>query len=82
MQDVLCDKKRLIDYHLLAQETSSLFKTLTRDKGVHHPDTVIAGRAYKRSLELAKHGGRIILPNHLCKKIGKQLWDYISWINH
>jgi hypothetical protein len=43
------------------------------DQFMHDPDAVAFARAYKKSLELGKHGGKVYLPLHLHEKLPKRL---------
>ncbi len=48
------------------------------DLGCNHNDTIIWGRAYKNSLEIEKHGGKIKLPLHLYYILHKDLRKFVD----
>ena len=45
---------------------------------LNHNDTIIWGRAYKNSLEIEKHGGKIKLPLHLYYDLPKKLQKFVE----
>ena len=58
---LLHDLKRLISC-LYKQATAAAEKS---SKGIHDDDAIAFGEAYKKALELEKHGGLVYLPAHL-----------------
>jgi len=63
---------------------SCLYKLATKaaensSKGIHDDDAIAFGEAYKKSLELEKHGGLVYLPAHLHQQVKpKNLHKFLS----
>jgi hypothetical protein len=49
------------------------------EKGIYDKDSRSFGRAFKDSLDVAKHGGQVNLPSHLREHFSKALIDSICW---
>jgi len=65
LQEVLSNVKDMTLRNRVTTTICTKFKKFAKDKGIHHPDTIDLGSAYKQSIDIAKHGGRVILPPHL-----------------
>eukprot|EP00581_Thalassiosira_minuscula_P019424 CAMPEP_0183716690 /NCGR_PEP_ID=MMETSP0737-20130205/10498_1 /TAXON_ID=385413 /ORGANISM="Thalassiosira miniscula, Strain CCMP1093" /LENGTH=1455 /DNA_ID=CAMNT_0025945985 /DNA_START=64 /DNA_END=4431 /DNA_ORIENTATION=- len=64
----------------LTSQLHSMWKKSFDDEnvGANHQDTIIWGRAYKRSLEIEKHGGFLKLPCHLYKELKPNQKKYVE----
>jgi len=73
VHDVLCKQMRANEIDQLVTRVYANFEKAFDDLGPNHPETIIWGRAYKHSLEIEKHGGRITLPLYLFRTMSPKL---------
>jgi RNA dependent RNA polymerase len=72
-----------MNYHAMGCLTGKLY-TLSHKAadesavGIHDPDAIAFGDAFKNALDFAKHGGRIELPLHLHERIPESLQKYLT----
>jgi hypothetical protein len=75
-QTTLVDALRLLE---ISQLTKALSKAHTDRGDINESDSMVLGLAYKDSLNICKHGGKVTLPFHLRNKIkNKKLHKYIQ----
>jgi hypothetical protein len=81
-QKLLCDRQRWLDYDTLRKKVHYAYKKLCKEKGIDDIDVILLGRAYKLSNDIGKHGGKLIIPPYLWKKLPKYLHKYVDWHTH
>lgn len=77
VQNLIADIDMWREYELV----SCLYRKVEKSRdtmGVSHPDTIALDAAYKNSLDLHKHGGKIILCKRLQEGIPKRLRHHVE----
>lgn len=70
VQMVLSDSQRLVEYSKLTESLHNAYiKRSKHGFDAKDQDTIALGRAFKQSLDICKHGGKVDLPFHLRKQI-------------
>jgi len=72
-QDHIADVAHVTQHDRFVKNLYALYKK--RDN-IHHRDTIALGRAYKKALDICKHGGRVAIPEHLEEVIASKPDSY------
>lgn len=81
VQDLLCNEQRSSEIDSLTKALHKAYTTSFEKFGpndARYQETVILGRAYKESLEIEKHGGKVKLPLYLKSKFSKRMLKHID----
>ena len=81
LEDLMCKEVRSHEISKLLRKLHRMWRTAFKESGGNHNDTIIWGRAYKNSLEIEKHGGKIKLPLHLYYSLSKDLQKFVELSN-
>lgn len=76
---------RAREINILVSKLHSLWKRKFNDHdhfGPWHGETECLGRAYKQSLEIEKHGGKLVLPRHIREMLPKELKNNYTDLNN
>ena len=74
-QDYLADVKHMAEHDRLVKK----LHTLHKNRGdINDADAKALGRAYKRALDVGKHGGRVPLPRHLRDEVSSKTSCYAN----
>lgn len=65
LQNFLTNVQEMVLRNRLTTTLYTKFEKSAKKYGIENEDTRALGNAYKESLDIAKHGGRVILPRHL-----------------
>lgn len=80
--DLMCgEEERSHEISNLVPKLYGMWGEAFKALGGNHNDTIIWGRAYKNSLEIEKHGGKIKLPLHLYYILPKDLRKFVELSN-
>ena len=79
-QEQVRDIVTFVELHMLIGKLYSQANRIAKDSTsfLDDPDYRSLGRAYKRSMDLGKHGGALYLPAHLWAKIPERLHKYLT----
>lgn len=75
---LMCEEVRSHEISNLVQKLYGMWRKAFDVLVLNHNDTIIWGRAYKNSLEIEKHSGKIKLPLHLYNILPKDLHKYVE----
>jgi len=80
VQDLLCKEHRANEIDVLAKSLYRKWDDSAKDeaKGPRDEETILWGRAYKQSLEIEKHGGKVDLPLELHYQISLQNRKHVN----
>jgi RNA dependent RNA polymerase len=79
VQKILSDVTRLTEYNQLTENLHRAWLTSLRGVQDVNADTIALGRAFKQSLDICKHGGRVTLPFHLAHRVRKALRKHVDY---
>jgi hypothetical protein len=80
VQDVMCDMTRHVDHSRLYEVLHHLYQK-SCNEDLMSEDTIAIGEAYKKSLEIMKHGGQVEFPYHLRHKVKeKNIQKYLRFL--
>jgi len=80
VQATLVDVNHMAEHDRLIKRLSTLHKRTIVESGMQHEDAIALGRAFKNSLDVGKHGGRVTLPQHLRKNLTAKSSAYTKFI--
>jgi hypothetical protein len=75
---LMCEEVRSHEISNLVPKLHGMWRKAFDALVLNHNDTIIWGRAYKNSLEIEKHGGKIKLPLHLYYILPKELRKFVE----
>jgi len=75
---LMCEEVRSHEISNLVPKLHGMWRKAFDALVLNHNDTIIWGRAYKNSLEIEKHGGKIKLPLHLYYILPKDLRKFVD----
>ncbi len=78
---LMCEEVRSHEISNLVPKLHGMWRKAFDALVLNHNDTIIWGRAYKNSLEIEKHGGKIKLPLHLYYILPKELQKFVEKID-
>lgn len=78
VQYLMCNDNQSMALSNLTPSLFSLWMKSFREQGPNHDDTIILGRAYKESNDIAKHGVVPKLPLHLHRQLSKKNKKYVG----
>lgn len=80
VQDLLCKEHRANEIDLLAKYLYRKWddSALDEAKGPRNEETILWGRAYKQSLEIEKHGGKVDLPLEFHDQLSPRNREYVN----
>lgn len=80
VQATLVDIDHMAEHDRLIKRLSALHKRTIVESGMQHEDSIALGRAFKNSLDVGKHGGRVPLPQHLRENLTAKSSAYTKFV--
>merc|ERR1712238_315349 len=80
LQNHMADVTKKYDHNRLTTMLFSAYKKMHEKKGINDDDTVALGRAFKQSLDIQKHGGKVKVPYYLRSEIKEKAFhNYLDF---
>lgn len=77
-QELQCNLSRIIHLNQLIGMCYKTHQMIAKESTIGDPDAIYFGEAYKASLDLPKHGGKVYLPAHLWVHVPAPFHKYLS----
>lgn len=78
VHDIMCTQRRSNEIIRLVVELHRLYEKRCDEFGGNETYCILFGRAWKQSLEIEKHGGKIKLPLYLYNALPETLHDHLE----
>lgn len=79
VQNKASNIEQLYNSEKLIQRLGRVYKDFRKNHGVGDSTTKAFGSAWKQSIDIQKHGGKVKLPIHLRQHLSPNLFDYVDF---